>query len=153
VDQKDQLEILLGSLRTVAKSRPVVLPLHPRTAKSVEVHGLASLLSPLVVTEPLGYLDMLALLEQAEGVLTDSGGVQEETTALGVPCVTLREHTERPITIHEGTNRLAPWPLDIEGVAGAYEEAVSAPGNGRRRPEGWDGQASQRIADALLSLG
>jgi UDP-N-acetylglucosamine 2-epimerase (non-hydrolysing) len=152
VDEPQHLRTILEALAEVAATLPVVLPLHPRTAASVEGHGMEELLAPLVVTPPLGYLDMLALLDQARVVLTDSGGIQEETTALGIPCVTLREQTERPITITEGTNRLAPWPLSREGVVGVFREAV-ADGEARRPPpEGWDGAASARIVDALLEF-
>jgi UDP-N-acetylglucosamine 2-epimerase (non-hydrolysing) len=86
-------------------------------------------------------------------VLTDSGGVQEETTALGVPCVTLREQTERPVTVTEGTNRLAPWPLTAEGVVGAFRDALErgAAGKAPPRPEGWDGRAGERVAAALAA--
>src|SRR6185436_19335961 len=98
------------ALGAIAKEVDVVLPLHPRTRKRVEEFGLASLLEPLVVTEPIGDTLMLALQFGAAAVVTDSGGIQEESTVLGVPCLTLRESTERPITITEGTNRLAIWP-------------------------------------------
>lgn len=152
VDDPAHLRTILESLADVAATLPVVLPLHPRTAASVETHALNELLAPLVVTPPLGYLDMLALLDQARVVLTDSGGIQEETTALGVPCVTLREQTERPITVTEGTNRLAPWPLTREGVLGAFHDAVAGGEARRSPPEGWDGAASVRIVDALLEF-
>jgi UDP-N-acetylglucosamine 2-epimerase (non-hydrolysing) len=152
VDDPAHLRTILQSLADVATTLPVVLPLHPRTAASVEAHRLDELLAPLVVTPPLGYLDMLALLDQARVVLTDSGGIQEETTALGVPCVTLREQTERPITVTEGTNRLAPWPLTREGVLGTFHDAIAGGEARRSPPEGWDGAASVRIVDALLEF-
>jgi UDP-N-acetylglucosamine 2-epimerase (non-hydrolysing) len=107
------------------------------------------------VLEPLGYLEMLGLVDGAALVLTDSGGLQEETTALGVPCVTLREQTERPVTITEGTNRLAPWPLSAEGIEQASLQAWAE----RRResgagaPEGWDGRAAERMVAALAEHG
>jgi UDP-N-acetylglucosamine 2-epimerase (non-hydrolysing) len=131
----------------------VVLPIHPRTRKSIEAHGLSGLTAGLRVEDPLGYTEMLSLTDGAAAVLTDSGGLQEETTALGVPCVTLREQTERPITLTEGTNRMAPWPLRAEGILAAYREAVeqgrARPGG--RRPEGWDGCAAERIVAALAA--
>jgi UDP-N-acetylglucosamine 2-epimerase (non-hydrolysing) len=100
--------------------------------------------------EPLGYTEMLSLTDGAAVVLTDSGGLQEETTVLGVPCVTLREQTERPVTLTEGTNRMAPWPLTTGGVLRAFGEALAS---GRREGEcgieGWDGRAAERTADAL----
>ncbi|HWV58029.1 MAG TPA: UDP-N-acetylglucosamine 2-epimerase (non-hydrolyzing) [Longimicrobiales bacterium] len=149
VDGAAELSAVLRALGDVARVMPLVLPLHPRTAAAIARHGLEGLLEPLVVTEPLGYLDMLALLDGAACVLTDSGGIQEETTALGVPCVTLREQTERPITVIEGTNRLAPWPLSPGGVVKAFREALEDGAARSRRPDGWDGRAAERIVDAL----
>jgi UDP-N-acetylglucosamine 2-epimerase (non-hydrolysing) len=149
VDDPRHLRTTLEALGAVSVSIPVILPLHPRTAARVEEHGLVALLEPLHVTEPLGYLEMLALLDQASVVLTDSGGIQEETTALGIPCVTLREQTERPITITEGTNRLTPWPLSVPGVLRSFEEAMARGSRETPAPEGWDGQASVRIIEAL----
>jgi UDP-N-acetylglucosamine 2-epimerase (non-hydrolysing) len=108
VDDAVSLETCLRGLAAIARDCPVVLPLHPRTAKQVETFGLGGILASLRVAEPLGYICMLSLVDAAAVTVTDSGGVQEETTALGVPCVTLREQTERPITVEEGTNQLAP---------------------------------------------
>ena len=84
-------------------------------------------------------------------MVTDSGGVQEETTALGVPCVTLREQTERPVTVEQGTNRLAPWPLTVDGILATYRDAIARGrvGVGERSPEGWDGRAAERAVAAL----
>jgi UDP-N-acetylglucosamine 2-epimerase (non-hydrolysing) len=152
VDDREALERCLEGLDAIAADCPVVLPLHPRTAKHVASFGLSTLLEPLVVTEPLAYLEMLSLVDAAAVVVTDSGGVQEETTALGVPCVTLRESTERPITIEEGTNRLAPWPLTAEGIYETYMEAraTGRAGVGERAPSGWDGCAAERAVQALM---
>lgn len=155
VDAPETLAAVLQALARVAGQMPVVLPLHPRTKKNAEAFGLEALLQRLVVLEPLGYTEMLSLSEGAAVVLTDSGGLQEETTALGVPCVTLREQTERPITVREGTNRLAPWPLTGAGVYDSFRAAL-ADGRaeaGTRRPDGWDGQASVRIVAALANAG
>lgn len=149
VDDPGTLRVALAALAAVADRMPVVLPLHPRTRKNAERFGVADLLDRLNVLEPLSYREMLSLTEGAAAALTDSGGLQEETTALGVPCVTLREQTERPITISEGTNRMAPWPLTVDGVVGAFDEAVAAGPGGARRPEGWDGRAGERVVDAL----
>ena len=153
VDELAPLRAVLEGLDHLAAELPVVLPLHPRTRKSIERHGLTEMLRRIIVLEPLGYLEMLALVDGAAAVLTDSGGLQEETTALGIPCLTLREQTERPVTISEGTNRLAPWPLTAEGLITASREAVI---RGRlpdraHRPDGWDGQAGARIVEALSS--
>ncbi|MBB4634492.1 non-hydrolyzing UDP-N-acetylglucosamine 2-epimerase [Longimicrobium terrae] len=154
VDSPDALGAVLGALRQVAASTPVVLPLHPRTRARAREFGLEGLLEGLHVLEPVGYTDMLSLVDGAAVVLTDSGGVQEETTALGVPCVTLREQTERPVTVTEGTNRLAPWPLTADGVVSSFRAAQA---RGRRPdgvpgPEGWDGAAAERIVHALHAL-
>ena len=153
VDDPEALAAILDALVTVSEEMPVVLPLHPRTRKTVEAFGFQSRLDRLRVREPLGYREMLSLTAGAAIVLTDSGGLQEETTALGIPCVTLREQTERPITVTEGTNRLAPWPLTSEGVFASYEAGLQrARGGGSApSPEGWDGKAAQRIAKVLES--
>lgn len=151
VDDPANLGAVLGALHAVSRELPVVLPLHPRTRNRVEEFGLGERLRGLCVTEPLGYREMQSLTDGAAVVLTDSGGLQEETTYLGVPCVTLREQTERPVTLTEGTNRMAPWPLTAEGV---FAAAQAARARGRREvgssvPEGWDGRAAERIVAAL----
>lgn len=150
VDDAEALAAVLRGLALVAESLPVVLPLHPRTLKNVERFHLGGLLTPLTVLEPLGYTQMLALTDGAQCVLTDSGGIQEETTALGVPCVTLREQTERPVTITHGTNHMAPWPLTPRGILDAYADSVAAVAHATpQRPAGWDGHAAERIVKAL----
>ena len=148
VDDPAALSAVLSALDRIAGSLPVVFPIHPRTRKNAEALGLSAALGRLRVVEPLGYIEMLSLTSGAAVVLTDSGGLQEETTVLGVPCVTLREQTERPVTITDGTNRMAPWPLTAEGVFQAFQEALGAPITGRR-PEGWDGRAAERVVLAL----
>jgi UDP-N-acetylglucosamine 2-epimerase (non-hydrolysing) len=151
VDSPETLRPVLEGLAAVAERMPVVLPVHPRTKRNAETFGLTGMLDKLMSIEPLAYLDMLALNDGAAVVLTDSGGIQEETTALGVPCVTLREQTERPITVTEGTNRMAPWPLTKGGIMDSFQKAIAqgrlAPG--AKCPEGWDGKAAVRIVDAL----
>jgi UDP-N-acetylglucosamine 2-epimerase (non-hydrolysing) len=151
VDDREALTAVLESLARVSRELPVVLPLHPRTRRSAEKFGLLPLLDAVRVLDPLGYREMLSLTDGSAVVLTDSGGLQEETTALGVPCVTLREQTERPVTITEGTNHLAPWPLSVDGVLASFFAALKT---GRAaadapRPEGWDGRAGERIVEAL----
>jgi UDP-N-acetylglucosamine 2-epimerase (non-hydrolysing) len=141
-------------LAGVAHELPVVLPIHPRTRKSLVGFGLEPMAKALRVVSPLGYRDMVSLLDGAGLVLTDSGGIQEETTALGVPCVTLRQHTERPVTLTEGTNRLAPWPLSRDEVVAAARAGLD---EGRRPPgtagpEGWDGRAAERIVRELAGI-
>jgi len=151
VDHPPTLETCLAGLAAIAAHAPVVLPLHPRTRKQVATFGLDRLLAPLRIIEPLGYVEMLSLTEAAAAAVTDSGGVQEETTVLGVPCVTLREQTERPVTVEQGTNRLAPWPLTAEGILRETSVAIAEGriGVGTRAPEGWDGHASERVVDAI----
>jgi UDP-N-acetylglucosamine 2-epimerase (non-hydrolysing) len=153
VDDERQLRVILGALSDVAKRIPVALPLHPRTRDRMRSFGIDNDLDGIRIMEPLGYTEMLGLQSEAALVLTDSGGMQEESTVLGIPCVTLRETTERPITVTEGTNRMAPWPLTQAGILASVEAAL---GSGRvpvgaRAPEGWDGKASERIVQALGS--
>ncbi|MEO6028225.1 MAG: UDP-N-acetylglucosamine 2-epimerase, partial [Candidatus Binatia bacterium] len=131
-----------------------VFPVHPRTRDRLEAAGLWSVLGGLPglhPTSPLGYLDMLALMRRAHFVLTDSGGVQEETTYLGVPCLTLRDNTERPATVSDGTNRVVgtrPEPLLAE-IARLLDETRPPP----RRPPLWDGHAAERVAEVLATAG
>jgi UDP-N-acetylglucosamine 2-epimerase (non-hydrolysing) len=151
VDTAATLRTVLEALAAIAQIMPVVLPLHPRTRQQVERFELDALLARLHALEPLGYTDMLSLTDGAAVVLTDSGGLQEETTVLGVPCVTLREQTERPITIELGTNRLTPWPATVSGIVASFHAALAA---GRvepatRSPEGWDGRSAHRVLAAL----
>jgi UDP-N-acetylglucosamine 2-epimerase (non-hydrolysing) len=152
VDTAETLRAILEGLRAIGSQMPVVLPAHPRTRRNIDAFGLADMIADIRVLPPLSYIEMLALTDSAAAMLTDSGGLQEETTVLGVPCVTLREQTERPATLTHGTNRMAPWPLTAEGIVRAFNEAV-AQGRmpvGSRCPEGWDGKAALRIVDALL---
>ena len=147
VDDPTVLAALLPALEEVARICPLVLPAHPRTAGRLRGAGVCSLVR---VIQAAGYLDFLALQASARLVLTDSGGVQEETTALGIPCLTLRDNTERPITLTEGTNRLVGRdPRRIVAVARQVLRSPSAP----RRPALWDGRAGQRIAATLLAGG
>lgn len=155
VDDSVTLRVVLEALAEVARELPVVLPLHPRTRRNIDAFGLTQVAGPLRLAEPLGYTEMLSLTDGAAAVLTDSGGLQEETTALGVQCVTLREQTERPITLTEGTNRMAPWPLTTAGVLDALHRSLATGrmGSDRHRPDGWDGRTSERIVDALMRAG
>jgi UDP-N-acetylglucosamine 2-epimerase (non-hydrolysing) len=151
VDEPARLAVLLEALAQVAESRQVVFPIHPRTRARVAEAGLGALLEKLVVTDPVGYAEIVALEDSAAAVVTDSGGLQEETTVLGVPCLTLREQTERPITVTHGTNRMLPWPPTVDGIVSGVAAAVVLPraAVGARSPEGWDGKAASRIVDAL----
>lgn len=153
VDERSTLEPILDALAEIATERPVIFPIHPRTARNAAEFGLDPLLAQLEVVDPLGYREMLGLVEGAAVVLTDSGGLQEETTVLGVPCLTLREQTERPITIEQGTNRLAPWPLSTDGIVAACAGALASRREDWSVPEGWDGRAGTRIVEALHGRG
>ena len=148
VDHEESLRRILDSLGKLARRIPVLFPMHPRTRGRVERAGM-TFPSGLRVTEPLGYLDFLCLMDRARFVVTDSGGIQEETTALGVPCLTLRSNTERPVTISEGTNQLlGDDPASILLASEVLsEERPSEP----RCPKLWDGQAGKRIANILAS--
>ncbi|WP_293603375.1 non-hydrolyzing UDP-N-acetylglucosamine 2-epimerase [Polaromonas sp. UBA4122] len=149
VDHPETLRALLGVLGEVAASLPLVFALHPRTRSNIDRFGLAGLIDParMVLLPPQGYLEMLGLMAGATVVLTDSGGLQEETTALGVPCLTLRENTERPITVEQGTNLLVG--RDRAVILGAVQEIVAGRGKRGRLPEFWDGHAAERIAADL----
>jgi UDP-N-acetylglucosamine 2-epimerase (non-hydrolysing) len=146
VDDTGMLAGLLRALGEVARDVPVVLPVHPRTAARLEQVGLPD---GIRLVPPAGYLDFIALQASARLVLTDSGGVQEETTALGVPCLTLRDSTERPITITEGTNLLVG--RDPDRIIATARRVLTDPPP-KRAPALWDGHAGERIADALLAL-
>ena len=150
VDDPDRLAALLTALGelTAGTGHPVVLPLHPRTSERVRRLELEHLLGPLDVLPPLRYLDFLGLMATAGLVVTDSGGIQEETTVLGVPCITVRPNTERPVTITHGTNRL--YDGDPSGLLDVARSAML-----ERRdvepPPLWDGHAAERIADVTLA--
>jgi UDP-N-acetylglucosamine 2-epimerase (non-hydrolysing) len=145
VDSPRRLHALLRALSRVAQDCPLVFPMHPRTRRML---GGATVSSALTLVPPMGYLDFLALEADACVVLTDSGGVQEETTVLGVPCLTLRENTERPITISEGTNQLVG--VEPSAIVAAALRAVADPPP-PRRPALWDGHAGDRIAQVIVA--
>lgn len=145
VDVPEVAAGLVDALRRVSESVTILLPLHPRGVDLLSAAGLESTDS-LRVVDPLGYLDFMALVAGSSLVLTDSGGVQEETTILGIPCLTLRENTERPITVTMGTNRLVGTEPDV--IVGAAAEALQSPSAGSVPPL-WDGRAGERIAGIL----
>jgi len=149
VDRAETLSQSLVILREVGEKLPLVCALHPRTRHNIERFNLGHLLDTarLVALPPLGYLDMLGLMASARLVLTDSGGIQEETTALGVPCLTMRENTERPITVEQGTNTIVG--RDRNRILGLVDEILRTGGKRGRVPELWDGQAAERIAAHL----
>jgi UDP-N-acetylglucosamine 2-epimerase (non-hydrolysing) len=153
VDEPEVLGGILSALARIGARLPVVFPIHPRTRKNLAAFGLLGargLGDRVRLVEPLGYLDFLRLYSGARLVLTDSGGLQEETTALGVPCLTLRENTERPVTVELGTNRVVGTdPERIVAEAGralGKNKQSEAP----RVPPLWDGRAAGRILDALV---
>jgi UDP-N-acetylglucosamine 2-epimerase (non-hydrolysing) len=149
VDAKEGLESIASALRDISRQLPLVFPVHPRTRANLDKFGV-SLGGAVTLTRPLSYMEFLNVWKDAEMVLTDSGGLQEETTALGVPCITLRENTERPVTVEEGTNVLAGTnPQRIIDEAG---KIMRGEGKQGRRPHLWDGNAAQRIV-AILAEG
>jgi UDP-N-acetylglucosamine 2-epimerase (non-hydrolysing) len=163
VDDAKVLGGILTAFEQIARQMPIVFPMHPRTRKNIAAMGLeeqAGRIKGFMTPEPLGYLDFLKLTSDAAIVLTDSGGVQEETTILGVPCLTLRENTERPSTISDGTNRLiGPSPEAImkgfeEGTKARRHPGAAGTGSGTetRRPALWDGKAAERIAQIFVEM-
>ena len=153
VDEEISLGRILSALEEIARRVPIVFPAHPRTRKMIDELGLAGRvgrIEGLLVVDPVGYLDFLQLLSNACLVLTDSGGIQEETTVLGVPCITLRENTERPITVEMGANTIAG--TDTTKIIAAASRALDNPPDKSklRVPELWDGRTADRILDALI---
>ena len=147
VDSPLTLQSLLAAVEQVADRIPVIFPVHPRTQQKLKDMGLRT--APgLRLTAPVGYLDFLCLLSRARLVLTDSGGIQEETTALGVPCLTLRENTERPITVSEGTNQIVGQ--DPARILNAANEILAGKTKAGNVPKFWDGRAAERIVKILL---
>jgi UDP-N-acetylglucosamine 2-epimerase (non-hydrolysing) len=146
VDDPAQLARLVDHLLAVATRLPLVFPVHPRTRHRLDEAGLADRLATGVrLCDPLGYVDFMALVRRSAAVLTDSGGVQEETTYLSIPCLTLRDTTERPITISEGTNRL----VRPENLVASVEEVIADRWPRGRCPERWDGRTAARCVMAL----
>lgn len=151
VDDPNVLAAILDTIVEISKKCPIVFPVHPRTQKQMEKYGLDSKLhnQTIVLSGPLGYLELLGLIQKAKLVLTDSGGLQEETTALGVPCITLRESTERPITVIQGTNTIVG--SDPLKIVQTVDEIFETGGKAGRIPPLWDGEAAGRVADILVA--
>ena len=148
VDDRDKLAQILEILDRAARRLPLIFPVHPRTRAQLLAHGLDRRLRAdghLMLTEPMGYIDFMSLVEDARMVLTDSGGIQEETTYLGIPCLTLRDNTERPITVTEGTNRL----IAVEGLEAAIDATLESGAKSVRRPALWDGRTAARCIASL----
>jgi UDP-N-acetylglucosamine 2-epimerase (non-hydrolysing) len=150
VDDPVVLGRLLDPIETICRDMPVVFPIHPRTRKNLEsspLGGRVQGLPNLKIVDPMGYLDFLKLLARSRLVLTDSGGIQEETTVLKVPCLTLRENTERPVTVTAGSNRIVG--TDPQRILAAYREVLGASSRASGIPPLWDGQAATRIVRIL----
>jgi len=150
VDDPATLKRLVDVVRKVAQRLPVIWPVHPRARSRLDAAGLWTTVEQTVgirTSGTVGYLDFLALMDATAVMLTDSGGVQEETTVLGVPCVTMRENTERPVTISQGTNVLVG--TDPQAILEAVDRALAGPAGPRRIPELWDGHAAERIVQIL----
>ncbi len=150
VDFKDRIKNIIGAIIEISKDMPVLFPAHPRTKKNLESFGLIKLIndSNIKLLSPLPYSNFFILWKDADLVLTDSGGIQEETTSLGVPCFTIRENTERPITIEEGTNTLVG--TERKTILKAYSNFREGNYKYGRVPEFWDGKAAERIVDILI---
>ncbi len=151
VDLRESFERILSALEVIASKLPIIFPVHPRTRKTITELRLSARvkgIKDLRIVDPLGYLDFLNLSSSARLVLTDSGGIQEETTALGIPCLTLRENTERPITVEMGTNVVVGTDT-AKIVAAAMAALNGSAKNAARQPPLWDGRTSERILDAL----
>ena len=152
VDNKEGFENIIAILEKIHEKIKIVFPVHPRTKKNIELFKLDEKIKNmknLIITEPLGYLDFLCLMSNSKLVLTDSGGIQEETTVLGIPCITLRKNTERPVTVEQGTNLLVSTDANkvIEESLKVIDNQIKSD---RKIPELWDGNAAQRIVDTLL---
>jgi len=153
VDNPQVLRRILSAVEILQQETPIVFPIHPRTRKMVSQFGFDPLirsLDRLLLAEPLGYLAFLRLMSQARYVITDSGGIQEETTYLNIPCLTLRENTERPITITLGSNRLVP--LTVDAMVHYAREALAGRLERKAIPPLWDGQAGQRIVEVFKNI-
>jgi len=146
VDRPEALGAILDAVCAIAARMPVVFPVHPRTRARLTEFHLDTALDGMILTEPLGYIDFLSLTSHARLILTDSGGLQEESTALGIPCLTLRENTERPVTVTDGTNRVVG--TRTADILKGFEDALTstAPAN---KPALWDGHAAERVAAVI----
>ena len=154
VDELDTLSEIISALMEISQQIPVLFPVHPRTRSRIEALGLCrtdATNNGLLMTNPLGYLDFLALQIHASLLLTDSGGIQEETTYLGVPCLTARTNTERPVTVTHGNNQLVKSKRNA--IIDAAEKVLKVQAQQKQAPELWDGLTAKRIVDVFLSVG
>jgi UDP-N-acetylglucosamine 2-epimerase (non-hydrolysing) len=160
VDNKETLEGLLRAFKEVSKNFPIIFPVHPRTRERIERFGFLEYIegtdnkkasNGINLYSPLGYIDFLKLMDGSRLVLTDSGGIQEETTILRVPCLTLRENTERPVTVTEGTNSVVG--TDKKKIIDESYDVLNGHFVKSGIPEYWDGKASERIVRVLMEHG
>jgi UDP-N-acetylglucosamine 2-epimerase (non-hydrolysing) len=150
VDNKESLEKIINVLNEYAQNHKIIFPVHPRTRIKMIDFGIGKNLSAnLTLCDPIGYIDFLCLVKNAALIITDSGGIQEESTFLNVPCITLRENTERPVTIDIGTNYLAG--TDITKMNGLVSEILNGKTKKGTIPPLWDGKAAERICGVLAS--
>ena len=150
VDDPTTLRGILRALAQISREVPVIFPVHPRTRQRIRSLNQTPPNMTLQLIDPLGYLDFLALMNAAALVVTDSGGIQEETTYLGVPCLTARQNTERPLTLTEGTNKLVD--SRYEDILAGMKDFLGRQRTVPRRPEFWDGQAATRICASVLRM-
>ncbi|WP_022663767.1 non-hydrolyzing UDP-N-acetylglucosamine 2-epimerase [Desulfospira joergensenii] len=147
VDHRETLEAIFDCLARISRTLPLIFPIHPRTRKNMDAFGIQPP-PAITLTRPLSYMEFLNLWKDAKLALTDSGGLQEETTALGIPCLTLRENTERPITVTQGTNELVG--TSGKKILDAFERIMAGQWKTGRKPEFWDGHAAERITEIIL---
>ncbi len=147
VDNKETLEIIIGTLSKISETFPLIFPIHPRTRKNMEEFNIKPGAN-IKLTDPLSYMEFLSLWKDAKLVLTDSGGLQEETTALGIPCLTIRENTERPITVTKGTNEL--MGTSRKKILRSFDEIIAGHWKTGHCPKFWDGHAAERITKIIL---
>lgn len=152
VDNKDTLAKLLNVIAEIGKNIPIVFPCHPRTKKNLEKFSLLNNINKdaVKIIEPIGYLDFLKLQSESKFVLTDSGGIQEETTFMKIPCITIRENTERPVTVEVGTNIVTG--IDPEKILETVDQIINGKYKNGNIPELWDGKTAQRIVDILIKM-
>ncbi len=151
VDEPEVLERLLEAIAKTSQTIPVIFPVHPRTSSKIKEFKLDKYLQndQIITLPPLGYMQLVGLMKSAKLVITDSGGIQEETTALGIPCITIRENTERPITVDQGTNTIVGTNSEL--IQETFDEIINHGGKSGREPELWDGHAAERIVKDIAS--
>ncbi len=151
VDDKDSLTSLVKIWGEISKKVPLIFPVHPRTYKNIQQFGLQDLIDSfpqLYFIEPLGYMQFIHLVSRSMFALTDSGGIQEETTYMNIPCLTVRPNTERPVTVWEGSNKL----IKLADINNEVQLILSGKGKAGKRPKYWDGKTAERIVDVLEQL-